>query len=184
MGDIRPCRHDERAAILGIINRAAQAYRGVIPADRWSRPYMPAATLEREIADGVVFWGYEGDEALLGVMGIQPVREVHLIRHAYVSPGSQRRGIGGALLRHLMHARTGRMLVGTWAAAEWAVAFYRRHGFELVAPERTVSLLRTYWTIPDQQIATSVVLAHPPLDAAWKPTARSGHPPRGCRGPS
>jgi GNAT superfamily N-acetyltransferase len=164
MTEIRPCRDDERPAILGIVNAAAEAYRGVIPADRWHEPYMSTADLDREIADGVVFWGYEADQALLGVMGIQPVRDVDLIRHAYVSPGSQRRGVGGALLRHFTGARTRRMLVGTWAAAEWAVSFYRRHGFEHVGPERTAALLKAYWTIPDRQIETSVVLAYPPLD--------------------
>jgi GNAT superfamily N-acetyltransferase len=160
---VRPCRDDERAAILAIVNAAAQAYRGVIPADRWREPYMAAEELDRELVDGVVFWGYEHDRMLVGVMGIQPVRDVDLIRHAYVSPGSQRRGVGGALLRHLLAGRTRRVLVGTWAAAGWAVSFYRRHGFELVDPARAGALLRAYWTIPDRQVETSVVLAYPPL---------------------
>jgi GNAT superfamily N-acetyltransferase len=165
MGGIRPCRDDERAAILAIVNAAAQAYRGVIPADRWHEPYMPSGDLDDEIAAGVAFWGYEADGALLGIMGIQPVGDVDLIRHAYVSPGSQRRGVGGALLERLAGGNTRRMLVGTWAAADWAIGFYRRHGFELVSPERKTTLLKTYWTIPDRQIDTSVVLANPPLDA-------------------
>jgi GNAT superfamily N-acetyltransferase len=164
MGTIRRCRDDERSAILGIVNAAAEAYRGVIPADRWHEPYMPAHELEGEIAAGVVFWGYEADGALLGIMGIQPVRDVDLIRHAYVSPGSQRRGVGAALLVHLSRSTTRRMLVGTWAAAEWAIRFYRRHGFELVSPHCKTALLKTYWSIPDRQIETSVVLANPPLD--------------------
>ncbi len=164
MSDIRRCRDDERPAILAIVNAAAEAYRGVIPADRWHEPYMPAAELESEIADGIAFWGYESGGELLGVMGIQPVRDVQLIRHAYVAPGSQGAGVGSALLRHLVSATTGRMLVGTWAAAEWAVGFYRRHGFEPVGAERTAALLRTHWTIPERQIETSVVLAYPPLD--------------------
>jgi GNAT superfamily N-acetyltransferase len=163
MGDVRLCREDEGAAILAIVNAAAEAYRDVIPADRWREPYMPAADLEREIAAGVVFWGYEEHGALLGVMGIQPVRDVDLIRHAYVAPAGQRRGIGGALLGHIAAATDRRMLVGTWSAADWAVAFYRRHGFELVGPERTAALLRDLWTIPERQIETSVVLARPPL---------------------
>jgi GNAT superfamily N-acetyltransferase len=162
-GTVRPCRDDERGAIVAIVNAAAEAYRGVIPADRWREPYMPLGELEREIAAGVVFWGYEADGALVGIMGIQPVRDVDLIRHAYVAPDGQRRGIGGALLEHLARASTRRMLVGTWAAAEWAVRFYRRHGFELVSPERKAELLKAYWTIPDRQIETSVVLANPPL---------------------
>jgi GNAT superfamily N-acetyltransferase len=162
MPDIRPCRDDERAAIAAIVNAAAEVYRGAIPDDRWREPYMPAEELDAEIAAGVAFWGYEADGALVGVMGIQPVRDVHLIRHAYVSPGSQRRGVGGALLEHVMAGTAGPVLVGTWAAAGWAIDFYRRHGFELVAPERTATLLETYWDIPARQVETSVVLAKPP----------------------
>jgi GNAT superfamily N-acetyltransferase len=163
VGEIRLCRDDERATILAIVNAAAAAYRGVIPADRWHQPYMDGPELDAEIADGVVFWGHEADGALAGVMGIQRVRDVDLIRHAYVLPSSQRGGIGGALLDHLRAASDRRILVGTWAAAAWAIGFYERHGFELVPPERTAELLRAYWTIADEQIATSVVLASPPL---------------------
>jgi GNAT superfamily N-acetyltransferase len=166
MASIRRCRDDERPTILSIVNAAAEVYRGVIPADRWREPYMPADELDREIAAGVVFWGYEDDGALLGVMGIQRVRDVDLIRHAYVSPGSQRRGVGSALVEHLARSATRRILVGTWAAADWAISFYRRHGFEQVSPERSAELLKRYWTIPDRQIETSVVLAKPPLDEA------------------
>ena len=158
---IRRCRDDEREAILEIVNAAAEAYRGVIPADRWHEPYMPAAELEAEIAAGVEFWGYELDGELIGVMGIQHVGDVDLIRHAYVRPGSQRAGVGGALLEHLRAGTSRRMLVGTWSAAEWAVRFYRRHGFEPVSRETTIDLLRTYWTVPEEQIETSVVLADP-----------------------
>ena len=164
MTSIRPCRDDERAAILAIVNAAAEAYRGVIPADRWHEPYMPSRELDSEIAAGVAFWGYEADGALVGIMGIQPVGDVDLIRHAYVSPGNQRHGVGGALLEHFVGSSTRRMLVGTWAAADWAIHFYHRHGFELVSPGRKAQLLKTYWTIPDQQIEASVVLAKPPLD--------------------
>jgi GNAT superfamily N-acetyltransferase len=164
VSEIRPCRPDEAPAILAIVNAAAEAYRGVIPPDRWHEPYMPAAELDAEIAAGVEFWGYESGGELVGVMGIQPVRDVDLIRHAYVTPGNQRRGIGAALLAHLAAGRTRRTLVGTWAAAGWAVSFYRRHGFELLSPERSAELLKAYWAIPDRQIATSVVLAGPPLD--------------------
>jgi GNAT superfamily N-acetyltransferase len=158
MSAIRPCRDDERAAIAAIVNAAAEAYRGVIPADRWHEPYMPAAELDAEIAAGVVFWGYEDAGELLGVMGSQRVRDVELIRHAYVAPGAQRRGVGGALLDHLAARVTRPLLVGTWAAAAWAVAFYRRHGFELVAPDRAAELLRDYWSISERQVETSVVL--------------------------
>ncbi len=153
------CRDDDRDAILAIVNAAAEAYRGVIPADRWHDPYMPAEELDGEIAAGVEFWGYEADGELLGVMGIQPLDDVDLIRHAYVKPGRQRGGIGGALLEHLMDRATKPLLVGTWASAEWAIAFYRRHGFVQVSPEEKTRLLRTYWTIPERQIETSVVLA-------------------------
>jgi GNAT superfamily N-acetyltransferase len=164
MGRIRTCRDDERAAILAIINDAAEAYRGVIPADRWHEPYMSRRELDSEIDSGVSFRGCEDKGALVGIMGVQQVRDVDLIRHAYVSSGSQRKGVGSALLEHLARSTTRRMLVGTWAAADWAIRFYRRHGFELVSPERTAELLRTHWAIPDRQIETSVVLANPPLD--------------------
>ena len=159
MSAIRSCHDDEREAILAIVNAAAEAYRGVIPADRWHEPYMPRDELDAEIAAGVAFWGYEDDGALLGVMGIQPVRDVVLIRHAYVAPASQGRGIGGALLEHLLASARGPLLVGTWAAAEWAIRFYRRHGFEPVDASRTADLLREYWTIPERQIESSVVLS-------------------------
>jgi GNAT superfamily N-acetyltransferase len=155
---IRPCREDEREAILAIVNAAAEVYRGVIPADRWHDPYMTADELEGEIAAGVRFWGCEASGELAGVMGIQTVRDVELIRHAYVRPADQGRGIGGALLEHLLRAATRPVLVGTWAAAEWAIRFYRGHGFA-DAPQ---NLLRTYWTIPERQIETSVVLAYDP----------------------
>jgi GNAT superfamily N-acetyltransferase len=158
MDHIRPCRDDERAAILAIVNAAAEAYRGVIPADRFEGPYMPPEELDAEIAAGVVFWGYEDCDGLLGVMGIQPVGDVALIRHAYVVPEAQRRGIGAALLDHLLRTTDRPVLVGTWAAAEWAVRFYERNGFALVSRERKTELLRTYWTIPERQIETSVVL--------------------------
>jgi GNAT superfamily N-acetyltransferase len=160
MSSIRPCREDEQDAILAIVNAAAEAYRGAIPADRWHEPYMGA----RELASGIAFWGYEDEAALIGVMGIQPVGDVYLIRHAYVLPGSQGRGVGRELLVHLRGLSERRMLVGTWAAAEWAIRFYRRNGFELVSPQRKAELLKRYWNIPERQIETSVVLASPPLD--------------------
>lgn len=161
---IRRCRDDERATILGIINAAAEAYRGVIPQDRWHEPYMPADELDTEIAAGVAFWGYEEEGGLLGVMGYQPAGDVDLIRHAYVLPQRQRHGVGGALLGELRRLSRRRILVGTWAAADWAIRFYQRHGFALVSPASKITLLRTYWTVPDRQIETSVVLANPQLD--------------------
>ena len=165
MSTIRRCRDDERAAILAIVNAAAEAYRGVIPADCWHEPYMPLDELDAEIRAGVAFWGFEADGMLAGIMGMQPVGDVDLIRHAYVLPTRQRHGVGSALLRHLGTLSTRRMLIGTWATAEWAIRFYRRHGFELVSPERKTELLKTYWTVPDRQIETSVVLAKPGFDA-------------------
>jgi GNAT superfamily N-acetyltransferase len=160
--NIRRCGEEDRETIFAIVNAAAEAYRGVIPADRWHEPYMPMDELDAEIASGVEFWGYEEAGELLGAMGIQPVRDVNLIRHAYVVPERQGRGIGGALLEHLLAAATRPMLVGTWAAAEWAIRFYERHGFEYVGPGRTAELLREYWDIPERQIETSVVLAQRP----------------------
>jgi GNAT superfamily N-acetyltransferase len=151
---IRRCRDDERPAILAIVNAAAEAYRGVIPPDRWHEPYMSADELEPSIE----FWGYEEDGELVGVIGLQPVRDVELIRHAYVSPARQRGGIGGALLEYAMARATRPLLVGTWAAADWAIRFYERHGFVLESRERTRELLKAYWSIPDRQIETSVVL--------------------------
>jgi GNAT superfamily N-acetyltransferase len=159
MSSIRPCRDDEHAQILAIVNAAAEAYRGVIPADRWHDPYMPDAELDAEIAAGVAFWGYDDGGQVIGVMGIQPVADADLIRHAYVLPERQREGVGAELLRHLTETATRPLLVGTWAAADWAIRFYERHGFELVSPEEKARLLRTYWTIPERQVATSVVLA-------------------------
>jgi GNAT superfamily N-acetyltransferase len=163
MSTIRPCGTEDFAAILSIVNAAALAYRGVIPADQWHEPYMPAAELAQEIAAGVVFWGVERDGALAGVMGLQHVRDVDLIRHAYVRPADQRHGVGGALLRHLRAMSARQMLVGTWRAAEWAIRFYQRHGFAMVAPAAKTRLLATYWTVSPRHAEVSVVLADPPL---------------------
>ena len=148
------------------MNAAAEAYRGVIPADRWHEPYMPADELEGELEAGVAFWGCDIDGELAGVMGIQPVRDVVLIRHAYVSPERQRLGIGGALLEHLAGTVPGPLLVGTWADAHWAIAFYERNGFERLSREDSAALLRRYWTIPERQIETSVVLSRVPPSGA------------------
>jgi len=164
---IRRCGAADFAAILEIVNDAAQAYCGVIPADRWKEPYMPAAELAHEIAAGVVFWGCEADGRLAGVMGLQDVKDVTLIRHAYVRTACRRGGIGGRLMRHL-YAATGRpTLVGTWADAGWAVRFYEKYGFRLVDGETKNRLLRTYWSIPTRQVDTSVVLA----DERWRRAA-------------
>jgi len=157
---IRDCTDADLATIETIVNDAAEAYRGVIPPDCWHEPYMPRAELMAEIAGGVAFSGwYEGGE-LLGVMGLQAVRDVTLIRHAYVRRGYQGRGIGAALLTALRGRATGPLLVGTWAAARWAIRFYEQHGFRLVPPAEKDRLLQTYWNIPARQRETSVVLVH------------------------
>ncbi len=156
---IRLVRLVETEYLWRIINEAAQVYKGVIPADCWHEPYMSQGELSGELGAGVAFWGYESDGRLAGVMGRQDKGEVVLIRHAYVLPACQRRGIGASLLKHLTETETKPMLVGTWAAADWAVRFYEKHGFRLVSPEEKERLLRTYWTITDRQIETSVVLA-------------------------
>ena len=159
MNEIRPCRIDDHPQVLAIVNAAAEAYRGVIPPDCWHEPYMSAAELAREIAAGVRFWGVEEDGALIGVMGIQEKQDVDLIRHAYVLPARQGRGIGGLLLAHLERSTPRRILIGTWADATWAIRFYERHGYALVGEDEKTSLLNTYWTVSDRQIETSVVLA-------------------------
>ncbi|MBN1595671.1 GNAT family N-acetyltransferase [candidate division FCPU426 bacterium] len=141
-----------------IINDAAQAYRHQIPADCWHDPYMSREALRREMDSGVVFWGWEENGMLLGVMGIQDVQDVTLIRHAYVRTVHRHRGIGGLLLRHLLHITTRPVLVGTWAAASWAIRFYEKNGFQLVSAEEKNRLLRKYWSISERQIETSVVL--------------------------
>ncbi len=155
---IRPIRDDERAEALTIINDAAQRYHGVIPEDRWHEPYFSAEYLASEIESGVRFFGYEADGELLGVMGVQDVDDVTLIRHAYVSPRAQRGGVGGRLLRSLL-AKTDRpVLIGTWTAADWAIAFYEKNGFRATSREETTRLLKRYWDIPERQVETSVVL--------------------------
>lgn len=164
---IRRCGEADVPAMFAIINDAAQAYRGVIPADRWHEPYMPEAELRAEIAAGVVFWGAEREGRLVGVMGLQDVLDVALIRHAYVATAVRGEGIGGALLRHLVDQTDRPLLVGTWAAATWAIRFYERHGFALTSPAEKERLLRRYWSIPDRQIETSVVL----VDERWRRAA-------------
>jgi GNAT superfamily N-acetyltransferase len=148
------------AAMWAIINDAARAYRGVIPADRWREPYMSADELQTEIAGGVVFWVAEEEGRLSGLMGIQDKGDVALVRHAYVAPTAQRSGVGTKLLRHVESLVDKPILIGTWAAATWAIEFYQRNGFTLLSIGDTDRLLRTYWSIPARQIETSVVLAN------------------------
>ena len=166
MSTIRQCRPEEHDRILEIINSAAEAYRGVIPEDCWHDPYFPARQLDHELKANVTFWGYEQDGALAGVIGFQPVRDVDLIRHAYVLPSFQGHGIGTKLLTHLRGLSDRPMLVGAWADAVWAIRFYQHHGFELVSPEQKTRLLKTYWTVSPRQIETSVVLANPRIPSS------------------
>jgi GNAT superfamily N-acetyltransferase len=160
---IRPCDVSDFETMYGIINDAAEAYIGVIPEDRWHVPYMSKDELNHEIDQGVVFWGYEEDGQLIGVMGIQDVKDVTLIRHAYVRTAKRNQGIGGRLLSELCKKTTRPRLVGTWEGAVWAIRFYEKHGFRVVTPKEKERLLKTYWSIPDRQIDTSVVLA----DQRW-----------------
>lgn len=156
---IRPCTSDDVEAVFEIINVGAQAYHGVIPPDRLKEPYMSREKLDREIAAGVRFSGFEADNRLLGIMGTQDVQDVTLIRHAYVRPDSQRYGIGSELLGTLTRGTSRPILIGTWAASSWAIEFHEKHGFRLVETHEKSRLLRKYWTVPVRQIETSVVLA-------------------------
>ncbi|MBZ0157335.1 MAG: GNAT family N-acetyltransferase [Alphaproteobacteria bacterium] len=167
---IRQCTGSDFDTLCAIINDAAQAYRGVIPDDRWREPYMSREELEEGIRDGIVFWGYEEQGELVGIMGIQEVQDVTLIRHAYVRTAWRKQGIGGRLLAHLRALTDRPVLMGTWADAEWAIRFYEKHGYRRVAPEEKDLLLRKYWRIPERQVATSVVLA----DSRWFDTAGKG----------
>jgi N-acetylglutamate synthase-like GNAT family acetyltransferase len=157
---IRPCNDDDFDQILSIINDGAQAYKGIIPADRWKEPYMSKSELKHEMEEGVVFYGLEEGGELLGVMGIQNVQDVSLIRHAYVRTTNRKQGIGSQLLLHFKGKTKRPILIGTWATALWAIRFYEKHGFKTVSSTETDLLLRRYWKIPERQIETSVVLAN------------------------
>ncbi|HST02296.1 MAG TPA: GNAT family N-acetyltransferase [Usitatibacter sp.] len=163
---IRPLAEPDFEEAHAIINEAAEAYRGVIPADRWHEPYMSREELRQEIAAGVEFSVLVDDGRMVGVMGVQQVRDALLVRHAYVRKAAQRQGTGSALMKHLLANMRGRVMVGTWAAAQWAIRFYERHGFRLTAPDEKDRLLSTYWSIPDRQRETSVVLI---LEESEKP---------------
>jgi len=157
---IRQCNDSDFEAIYEIINDAAEAYRSVIPEDRWHEPYMSRDELSAEIRDGIIFWGAEHKGQLNGVMGIQDKGVVTLIRHAYTRTGNQKQGIGSLLLHHFERITEKPILIGTWADATWAISFYQKNGYQLVSPEEKTMLLKKYWTIPDRQIETSVVLAN------------------------
>ena len=157
---IRKCKQSEIEIIYEIINDGAQAYKGIIPADRWHEPYMSLEELEHEIGDGVLFWGLEADRELVGVMGIQDKGDVNLIRHAYVRTHARKQGIGTQLLRHLESIDGKPILIGTWAGASWAIAFYQKNGYRVVTEAEKNRLLRKYWNITERQVETSVVLAN------------------------
>jgi GNAT superfamily N-acetyltransferase len=153
---IRKCQPGDTERIYFIINEAAKAYEGVIPPDRYHQPYMPMDELKREIKR-MTFIGWEVDGELVGVMGMEPIKDVTLIRHSYILPDYQQQGIGSKLLKHIEGmVTTSRLLVGTWADAHWAIDFYRKHGFTLL-PDKD-ELLGAYWDIPRRQVETSVVL--------------------------
>ncbi len=165
---IRPCLESDFQAIYEIINDAAQAYKGVIPADCWDEPYMPEDELRGEIEAGVRFTGHEEAGELIGVMGVQDIQDVTLIRHAYVRTANRNQGIGAGLLAGFAAQAVRPMLIGTWADATWAVRFYQNRGFQLVPSEEKNGLLQKYWSVPPRQMDTSVVLA----DDRW--FARAG----------
>jgi N-acetylglutamate synthase-like GNAT family acetyltransferase len=156
---IRKCLENDFEAVYEIINDAAQAYKRVIPADRWHEPYMPQDQLQQEIDAGVNFWGLVENGRLTGVMGIQDKGDVTLIRHAYIRTALRNRGVGSQLLRQLEAMTSKPILVGTWAAATWAISFYEKNGYSLVSADEKNRLLKKYWNIPDRQVETSVVLA-------------------------
>ena len=146
-------------AILTVVNDAAIVYKGRIPSDRWKEPYMSAQELKEQIQSGVQFYGLKDNNVLVAVMGIQPANDVTLIRHAYVLTSHQRKGYGEKLLNHLLGlTKKSRVYVGTWEAATWAIKFYQKYGFELVSTEEKNKLLKKYWSIPERQVETSVVL--------------------------
>jgi N-acetylglutamate synthase-like GNAT family acetyltransferase len=167
---IRKCDKKDLESIYSIINDSAMAYKGVIPEDCWKEPYMPKDELAREISSGVEFWGYEENGALMGVMGIQDVADVALIRHAYVRTYMRKKGIGSALLESLLQKTSRPVLIGTWKASSWAVNFYKKHGFTIVSEEEKNRLLKKYWRIPARQIETSLVMA----DKKWLKDAKMG----------
>jgi N-acetylglutamate synthase-like GNAT family acetyltransferase len=135
-----------------IINAAAIVYKETIPSDRWKEPYMAEDELRQEIETGVVFWCLEETGAIHGIMGIQDVKDVTLIRHAYIHPRCQRQGLGSKLLKHLAKQTKRPLLIGTWADAKWAITFYEKLGFILVTETEKNILLRKYWNIPERQI--------------------------------
>ncbi len=161
---ITKCNENDFMIILEIINDSSVAYKGIIPEDRWKEPYMPEEELKIQISEGVEFWKFEENNEVLGVMGIQFKQDVTLIRHAYTRTIARQKGIGGKLLKHLTSITQTPVLIGTWADASWAIRFYKKNGFRQVNENEKNKLLKTYWSIPERQVETSVVLA----DEKWK----------------
>ena len=149
----------DTSKILYIINNASLRYKGIIPDDCWHEPYMSEQELIDEFSDGVRMYGYHHNTKLIGVIGIQEVKDIILIRHAYTLTSYQGRGAGSALLKYLLKEnQNSRLLVGTWKNATWAIRFYEKFGFILHAKEETTLLLKKYWNIPAKQIENSVVM--------------------------
>ena len=165
---IRKCEDSDFDSIYEIINDAARAYKGIIPEDRWHEPYMPREELANEIKGGIVFWGMDSEGLLSGVMGIQDKGDVTLIRHAYVKSRMRNKGIGTLLLKHLESTTNKPILIGTWADAIWAISFYKKNGYSLLPKDEKDRLLKKYWSIPERQAETSVVLADKRWVAAQK----------------
>ena len=156
---IRECKKTDISKILHIINEASLKYKGVIPDDCWNEPYMSEEELINEFNDGVCMYGYQYNNTLVGVIGVQEVKDVILIRHAYTLSSHQGKGVGSALLEYLLKKNKNcRLLVGTWKNATWAIQFYKKFKFILHAKEETTLLLKKYWNIPTKQIENSVVL--------------------------
>ena len=149
----------DTSKILHIINEASLKYKGVIPDNCWNEPYMSEQELIGEFNDGVRMYGYHNNNTLIGVIGIQKVKDVILIRHAYTLSSYQGKGVGSALLEYLLKKyKNSRLLVGTWKNATWAIQFYKKFDFILRTKEETALLLKKYWKIPTKQIKNSIVL--------------------------
>ena len=159
MASIEKCGPGDVPEISSIVNEAAEAYRHAIPRDCWKEPYMPLEELRKELLDGVEFWGLREGNDLAGVMGLQAVGDVALVRHAYTRTSAQGTGVGTKLIAHLLSLTDRAVLVGTWKAATWAIRFYERRGFRLVPEMERAALLRRYWKISERQLEESVVLS-------------------------
>ena len=156
---IREYTKIDSSEILHVINNAASKYKGIIPDDCWHEPYMSEKELINELNDGVHMYGYHDNNKLIGVIGVQEVKDVILIRHAYTLTSYQSKGKGGILLEYLLKQnQNSRLLVGTWKNATWAIQFYKKFDFIIHTKDETALLLKKYWNIPTKQVENSVVL--------------------------